>query len=60
MRKVNYKGRCIKRKLSKCKDVCRTFDEIQLKAADMFQASEEIIEFRCNVCLEGIENNLYV
>lgn len=35
MRKVNYKGRCTKRKLSKCKDVCRTFDVIQLKTAEI-------------------------
>ncbi len=60
MRKVNYKGRCTKRKLSKCKDVCRTFDEIQLKVADMLQANDDIKAFRCNVCLEGVENNLYM
>lgn len=60
MRKVNYKGRCTKRKLSKCKGICRTFDEIQKKAADLLQESDEINEFRCNVCLEGIENNLYM
>ena len=59
MRKVNYKGRCTKRKLSKCKDVCRTFDVIQLKAAEILQANDEIKAFRCNVCLEGVENNQY-
>ena len=60
MRKVNYKGRCTKRKLSKCKEVCRTFDEIQMRVADMFQASDDIKAFRCNVCLEGVENNQYM
>ncbi len=60
MRKVNYKGRCTKRKLSKCKDVCRTFDAIQMKVVDMLQANDEIKTFRCNVCLEGVENNLYM
>ncbi|MBR0342086.1 MAG: hypothetical protein IJH64_07555 [Oscillospiraceae bacterium] len=40
--KVNYKGRCTKRKLSKCKDVCRTFDAIQMKLVDMLQANDEI------------------
>ena len=59
MRKVNYKGRCTKRKLSKCKDVCRTFDVIQLKAAEILQANDDIKAFRCNVCLEGVENNQY-
>lgn len=29
MRKKNFKGRCEKRRLSKCEDVCRTFDAIQ-------------------------------
>ena len=43
MRKVNYKGRCTKRKLPKCKDVCMTFDDIQLKAAEMLQANDDII-----------------
>ena len=56
MRKLNYKGRCTKRKLSKCKDVCRTFDAIQMKVVDMLQANDEIKSFRCNVCLEGVEN----
>lgn len=28
MRKRNYKGRCEKRNLSKCKEVCKTFDAI--------------------------------
>lgn len=60
MRKVNYKGRCTKRKLSKCKEVCRTYDAIQMKFADMLQADSDIKEFRCNVCLEGIENNMYM
>lgn len=54
MRKVNYKSRCTKRKLSKCKEVCRTYDEIQMKVADMLQATDDIKAFRCNVCLEGV------
>ena len=29
MKKINYKGRCEKRKVSKCKDVCRTYSKIQ-------------------------------
>ena len=41
MRKVNYKGRCTKRKLPKCKDVCRTFDDIQLRTAEILQANDE-------------------
>ena len=29
MRKKNFKGRCEKRRLPKCEDVCRTYDGIQ-------------------------------
>ena len=37
MRKKNYKGRCIKKSVSKAKDVCRTYDEIQLSYLDVLQ-----------------------
>lgn len=55
MRKKNFKGRCEKRTISKCEDVCRTFDPIQYAYADVLQASEEIKEIRCNVSLDGEE-----
>lgn len=55
MRKKNYKGRCEKRTISKCEDVCRTFDPIQYAYADVLQASDEIKEIRCNVPLDGEE-----
>ena len=34
MRKKDYKGRTEKRMLSKCKDVCRTYDAIQSAYAE--------------------------
>ena len=55
MRKKNFKGRCEKRTISKCEEVCRTFDSIQYAYADVLQASEEIKEIRCNVSLDGEE-----
>lgn len=55
MRKKNYKGRCEKRTLSKCKEVCRTYDPIQYHYADMLQADEGITEIRCNVLLDGLD-----
>ena len=55
MRKKNFKGRCEKRTISKCEEVCRTFDSIQYAYADVLQASEEIKEIRCNVPLDGEE-----
>ena len=29
MRKRNFKGRCEKRQIAKCAEVCRTYDDIQ-------------------------------
>ena len=59
MRKKNFKGRCEKRTISKCEDVCRTFDPIQYAYADVLQASEEIKEIRCNVPLDGLPDGEY-
>ena len=41
MRKLHYKGRCTRRKLSKCKDICRTYDKVQTVYADWLQANED-------------------
>lgn len=54
MRKKNFKGRCEKRKLSKCEDVCRTFDVIQYAYADLLNESSDIKSFRVNVLLDGL------
>lgn len=54
MRKKNYKGRCEKRSLSKCPVVCKTYDAIQYAYADMLQGDETIMEFRCNVLMDGL------
>ncbi len=59
MRKKNFKGRCEKRTISKCEDVCRTFDPIQYAYADILQASEDIKEIRCNVPLDGLPDGEY-
>ena len=59
MRKKNFKGRCEKRTISKCAEVCRTFDSIQYAYADVLQASEDIKEIRCNVPLDGLPDGEY-
>jgi len=59
MRKKNYKGRCEKRFLGKCKEVCRTYDDIQSAYAELLQKSESITEIRCNVLLIGFESGEY-
>lgn len=59
MRKKNFKGRCEKRTISKCEEVCRTFDSIQYAYADVLQASEDIKEIRCNVPMDGLPDGEY-
>ena len=52
MRKQNFKGRCEKRRIDKCADVCRTYDPIQYVYADLLTADETVQEIRCNVPLD--------
>ena len=59
MRKKNFKGRCEKRKISKCAEVCRTYDAIQYTYADLLQACDDVKEIRCNVLLDGLEVGEY-
>lgn len=59
MRKKNFKGRCEKRVLPKCAEVCRTYDPIQYAYADMLQADDGIKEIRCNVLLDGLDLGEY-
>lgn len=59
MRKKNYKGRCIKKSVSKARNICRTYDEIQLFYLDVLQDNPEIKEIRCNTPLDGSELGEY-
>ena len=55
MRKKNYKGRCEKREVAKCVDVCRTYDPIQYAYADLLATDDTIQEFQCNVPMDDSE-----
>ncbi len=55
MRKKNFKGRCEKRVVPKCAEVCRTYDPIQYAYADVLQADSGIKEIRCNVPLDELD-----
>ena len=59
MQKKNFKGRCEKRQIAKCTDVCRTYNDIQRVYADRLSESEIIAEIRCNVPLEGLSLGAY-
>ena len=55
MRKKNFKGRCEKRIISKCVEVCRTYDPIQYAYADILDRDDSVLEIRCNVPLDELE-----
>lgn len=59
MIKKGYKGRCEKKVLSKSKEVCRTYNELQNKYADILESSDNIVEIRCNVPLENLPEGEY-
>lgn len=59
MRKRNFKGRCTKRYVPKCTDICRTYDALQEAYADVLSQSEDVKEFRCNVYLDGLADGDY-
>lgn len=59
MRKKNYKGRCEKRSLGKCSEICRTYDSIQNAYATFLQDNDNIASFRCNVLLENLSIGEY-
>ena len=55
MRRSDYRGaKCVKRKLSKCEEVCRTYGDLQYKFADVLEASDDVVSFRVNVELVGL------
>ena len=59
MKKKNFKGRCEKKSLSKCEDVCKTYNAIQSAYANILQDDNRIKEFVCNVPLVGLELGEY-
>ena len=48
MRNTNSKVRCEKRQLSKCKEVVKTYTDLQYAFADMLEKDATIKEFICN------------
>ena len=52
MRRKGYRGvGCVKRSLSKCEGVCKTYDKIQTAFAEQLQNDRTIIAFQCNVLI---------
>ena len=59
MKKYNYKGRCEKRMVSKCRDVCKTYSKIQSAFVDVLEADDSIVSFECNVRLNEVADDMY-
>ena len=59
MKKINYKGRCERRKVSKCKDICRTYTKIQSAFVDLLEKEDDVVSFECNVPLKGVVDDMY-
>ncbi|MBR4456019.1 MAG: hypothetical protein IKS32_07320 [Solobacterium sp.] len=49
MKKINYKGRCEKRKVSKCKDICRTYSKIQSALVNALEKDEDVFFYAMSV-----------
>lgn len=49
MRIKVQKTRCVKRQLTKCMGVCRTYDDVQYAGADYVNALSGVKSFECNV-----------
>lgn len=59
MKPINYKGRSTKKKLLKCTDVARLYDQIQIAYADVLEADDDIRSIRVNVPLNGEDCDQY-
>lgn len=62
MKKISYKGRCEKQKVSKCKEVCRTYNQIQsaFTSGDNTATEEYKVERRmerCPYCGVALDEN---
>ena len=52
MRRTDFKGKRIKRKLIKCSEVFKAFDDVQNTLGEILDNNSNIIEIKCNVPLE--------
>ena len=55
MRKKDPRTKCIKRKLTKCKEVFRAYDDVQNAYADKLENDPDVVEFECNVPFDDEE-----
>lgn len=58
IRKRIQKGRCEKKKVSKCQEICKMYDKVQTACLDLLSRQEDIAEIQCNVLLEGMDEGI--
>lgn len=54
MRSKGYKGRCTKKKLAKCKEVARLYDDLQIAFAEILEKDTDIKEIMVNFYLNDL------
>lgn len=55
MRKKNYKGRCTKKAVPKCRETFRGYDDLMITFVEVLSKREDIVEIQCNVPIEGTD-----
>ncbi len=59
MKKKNYKGKCQKRKVEKCADTFRAYNDIQYAYVNYLEQDHNIKEISYNVLLNGLAEGEY-
>ena len=59
MRPKNYKGRCIKKKLNKCREVAKLYDKLQINYSELLEKDPEIKEISVNYLLQDLPDGEY-
>lgn len=53
MQRKNFKGKCVKRKIDKCKEICKLYSDVQYVYLNILNDDPDIKEVVCNIPLEG-------
>ena len=59
MQKKNFKGKCVKQKISKSDEICRTYNDLATAYLKVLEDDDEIVEIRTNVLMDGLELGEY-
>ena len=59
MKKKNYKGKCQKRKVEKCTETFRAYNDVQYAYVNYLEKDDNIKEISCNVLLNGLSEGEY-